>query len=442
MIDWRQNQGAKLYQHARQRIPGGTQLLSKRPEMFLPEQWPAYYSRCKGCEVWDLEGRRLVDMTTGGIGTCPLGYADDDVNAAVKAAIDGGSMCTLNCPAEVELADLLCRIHSWASMVRYARCGGEAMAVAVRIARAFTGRDKVAFCGYHGWQDWYLAANLADDKNLDGHLLPGLEPRGLPRGLLGTALPFRYNQIEELEAIAARHGQELAAVVMEPIRWDMPKDNFLQRAKDIAGKAGAVLVFDEITVGWRLAIGGAHLPLGVQPDMAVFAKAMSNGFPMAAIIGTEPVMQAARTSFVSSTYWTEAIGPTAAVAAIAKMQRIGLPKILAQAGTAVMEGWRRLARKHDFRLNPGGHPSICHFSLDYGEDSQTILTLLTQGMLDRGYLTSAAFYPTATHTQPVIGEYLAALDEVLAVVKDAIDKKKVRQLLRGPVAHKGFRRLN
>ena len=171
------NSGAKLYLHAKDRIPGGTQLLSKRPEMFLPDQWPAYYSRCKGCEVWDLDGRRLTDMSTMGIGSCILGYADDDVNLAVREAVDRGSMCTLNSPAEVALADLLCELHPWAQKVRFARCGGEAMAVATRIARAWSGRDKVAFCGYHGWHDWYLAANLADDSNLDGHLLAGLEPR-------------------------------------------------------------------------------------------------------------------------------------------------------------------------------------------------------------------------------------------------------------------------
>src|SRR3990172_11778141 len=206
------NTGQRLYQQAKKRLPGGTQLLSKRPEMFLPDQWPSYYSRAKGVEVWDLDGNKYIDMSYNGIGTCILGAADHDVDAAVKEVIEAGSMSTLNAPEEVELAELLCELHPWAEMVRYARCGGEAMAVAVRIARAHTHRDRIAFCGYHGWHDWYLAANLADDSALDGHLLPGLEPAGVPRGLLGTALPFRYNHLEELKAIASQHRKDLAAI--------------------------------------------------------------------------------------------------------------------------------------------------------------------------------------------------------------------------------------
>jgi len=224
-------------------------------------------------------------MSYNGIGSCVLGAADPDVDASVKEAIDAGSMSTLNAPEEMELAELLCELHPWAEMVRYARCGGEAMAIAVRIARARTQRDRVAFCGYHGWHDWYLAANLADDRALDGHLLPGLEPAGVPRGLMGTALPFRYNHIAELKSIVSRYRSELAAIVMEPIRDHDPAPGFLEEVREIAAHIGAVLVMDEITAGFRLNTGGAHLVFGIEPDIAVFAKAISNGYPMAAIIG-------------------------------------------------------------------------------------------------------------------------------------------------------------
>jgi len=175
----------ELYRKAKKIIPGGTQLLSKRPEMFLPELWPAYYDKAKGCEVWDLDGKKYIDMSTMGVGSCILGYADDDVNKAVKSAVDRGNMCTLNAPEEVELAELLLKLHPWAEMVRYARTGGESMMIAVRIARAKSGKDTVLFCGYHGWHDWYLSSNLADEKSLDGHLLPGLNPLGVPRALKG-----------------------------------------------------------------------------------------------------------------------------------------------------------------------------------------------------------------------------------------------------------------
>ena len=211
---------------AKKIIPGLSQLLSKRPDQFAPDVWPGYFSKASGVEVWDLDGNRYIDMSIGGIGANVLGYADPDVDAAVHKAIDAGTSCSLNCPEDVELAELLCSIHPWAQMVRFARTGGEAMAVAVRLARAYTGRDKIAFCGYHGWHDWYLAANLGTENALGEHLLSGLDPTGVPRGLKGTSLPFRYNHLEELEAIISEHGDDLAAIVMEPIRSAWPKDGF------------------------------------------------------------------------------------------------------------------------------------------------------------------------------------------------------------------------
>ena len=216
-----QGTGQKLWKKAKTLIPGGNQLLSKRAEMFLPDQWPAYFKKAKGIRVTDLDGKTYTDFSRMGIGACVLGYADSDVNRAVKKAVDSGSMSTLNSPEEVELAEVLTNLHPWADMVRYARTGGEAMSIAVRIARAYSGKEKIAFCGYHGWHDWYLSGNLASDKNLDGHLLPGLEPRGVPRGLLNTAIPFRYNHIEELEEIVKKYS--IGVIVMEPYRHEEPE---------------------------------------------------------------------------------------------------------------------------------------------------------------------------------------------------------------------------
>ena len=328
------NSGLLLWNKAKKIIPGGSQLLSKRSEMFLPNQWPSYYAKAKGVEVWDLDGNKYLD-TYASVGACILGYADPEVNQAVIKAINNGSNSTLNCPEEVELAELLCQLHPWAKMVRYARTGGESMAVAIRIARAYSGKDIVAFCGYHGWQDWYLSANLASNKNLDGHLIKGLKPKGLPRCLKGTALPFHYNNVKELEKIVKKN--KVGVIVMEPIRNDWPEKNFLKKIRALADKAKAVLIFDEITIGWRLNIGGSHLKLGVTPDMAVFAKGLSNGFPMAAIIGKEKIMQAAQTSFISSSYWTERIGPAAALASIKKMQKLNVPKHLDKIGKLLLK---------------------------------------------------------------------------------------------------------
>jgi glutamate-1-semialdehyde 2,1-aminomutase len=199
----------QLYRLAKSLIPGGTQLLSKRPEMFAPDQWPGYFREAHGVETVDLDGQHYVDMTTMAIGACLLGFNDPDVTEAVVARVRNGSMCTLNNPEEVELAQLLLSLHPWAENVRFGRSGGEAMAIAVRIARAATGRDVVAFCGYHGWHDWYLAANrttATGEDALQKHLLPGLSPSGVPSQLAGTALPFNYNQIDSLAKIVAEHG--------------------------------------------------------------------------------------------------------------------------------------------------------------------------------------------------------------------------------------------
>lgn len=443
------NAGWELYERAKTMIPGGTQLLSKRPELFLPDGWPVYYTKAKGCHVWDLEGRRFTDMTTTGIGACLLGYADDDVNAAAKQAIDAGNMTTLNPPAEVELAQLLCKLHPWARMARFARTGGEAMAVAVRIARAHTGRSHVACCGYHGWGDWYIAANLSTDHALDGHLLPGLQPSGVPRELTGTSLTFRYNHAEELEALAARPGVSLAArpgvslaaIVMEPMRFAEPTNDFLTHVRDIAHRTGAVLIFDEITAGWRHCLGGVHLRLAVQPDIAVFAKSLSNGFPMAAVIGNEPVMQAAQDSFISSSFWTESIGPAAALAAVRKMERVDASRQTTQAGAAVQEVWRSLAARHRLDISVAGWPALCTFTLNYGDQAGALRTLLTQEMLDRGFLANTAFYATTAHERSVIDEYAAALDETFEVLAAAVAAGDVKKRLRGPVAHAGFSRL-
>ena len=218
------NSGQKLYKKAKKIIPGGNMFLSKRPEMFLPNQWPSYFSKAKGCEVWDLDNNKYIDMSVMGIGTCTLGYGHPEVDEAVRQTVNSGNMSTFNCPEEVYLAEKLVELHPWADMVRYARGGGESMAISVRIARAHTGREKVAFCGYHGWHDWYLAANLSDEAALDGHLLPGLSPRGVPRGLAGTAIPFNYNKLDELEAIVSGREDEFAAIVMEPIRSAYPDE--------------------------------------------------------------------------------------------------------------------------------------------------------------------------------------------------------------------------
>jgi glutamate-1-semialdehyde 2,1-aminomutase len=429
-----------LYRHARQRIPGGVQLLSKRPEMLAPEQWPAYFREARGCETWDLDGRHYYDFSTNGIGSCLLGFRDPDVTAAVRRRVALGSMCTLNVPEEVELADLLCGLHPWAEQARFARCGGEACAMAVRIARATTDRSVVAVCGYSGWQDWYLAANLGDSDALRGHLLPGLDPLGVPRELRGTTRPFTFNSREQFDALLAQCGDRLAAVIMEPCRNADPDPGFHEYVRDGAHRVGALLIFDEITIGWRLCHGGAHLKLGVAPDLAVFAKALGNGHPMAAVIGTGAALSGAHASFISSTYWTEGVGPAAALATVRKMRSRDVPGHIARIGGLVQDGWAEAARRHALPVRVGGYPCLAHFAFQHPQ-ADALRTLFTQQMLGRGYLAGTGLYPTLAHDEVVTGRYLEAVDAVFGEVAAALSQDKVLESLRGPVAHSGFKRL-
>lgn len=435
-----QGTGQELYRKARRIIPGGTQLLSKRPEMFLPDQWPAYYSRAKGAECWDLDGRRYLDFATNGIGATILGFADPDVDAAVIGAIQAGQMCTLNAPEEVELAELMLELHPWAEMVRFQRGGGEAMAVAIRIARAATGRDRVLFCGYHGWHDWYLSANLHESQALDGHLLKGLEPAGVPRGLRGSVLPFHYNDVDALEALAAQYGNEVAAIVMEPERDHGPAEGFLERVRAVASRLGAVLIFDEVTSGFRLNTGGLHLLRGVSPDIAVFAKAMGNGYPIASVIGRRDVMDAAQRAFISSTSWTERIGPTAALAMLRKHRANDVGAHLDAVGRAVQAGWRSAAADAGIPIHISGITPLSHFDFQV-EQPAVAMTLFIQEMLDRGFLAAASFYATYAHQEAHIEAYVAAVREVFATVAEARSTGSIESRLRGPVKHSGFQRL-
>jgi len=429
-----------LYKKAKRIIPGGAQLLSKRQEMFLPELWPAYYERAKGCEVRDLDGKRYIDASYMGIGSCILGYADRDVDNAVKKAINKGTMATLNCPEETELARLLCQIHPWAKMVRFARTGGEAMAIAVRIARAKARKDLILFCGYHGWHDWYLSSNLADDKSLDGHLLPGLEPRGVPRGLKGTAIPFNYNDTKGFLKLLKRNKNKIAAVVMEPIRNYYPEKGFLETIRKETERTGIVLIFDEITAGWRLTFGGAHLKFKVYPDIAVFAKAISNGYPMAAIIGRKEIMEAAQDTFISSTYWTERIGPVAALATINRLKTNRVPQHLVRIGKKVQAGWKRLSEKHNLNITISGIYPLSHFSFNY-HNPLVLKTLFTQEMLAKGFLATTAFYASYAHKEGHIAKYLEAADEVFVFISRRLEKGKPEKYLKGPICHSGFKRL-
>jgi len=431
----------ELYLKAKKIIPGGTQLLSKRPEQFLPDYWPAYYKDAKGCKVWDLDDKEYIDASFMGIGANIIGYSDDDINLAVKNVIDSGNMTTLNPPEEVELAEKLLSLHSWAQMARFTRSGGEAMMVSVRIARAATRKDIVLFCGYHGWHDWYIAANLSNDSALDGQLLPGLKPAGVPRHLKDTSFPFSFNNKNEFFNLLSVYKDKIAAIVMEPIRNIEPEKGFWECIQSETSKNGIALIIDEITAGWRLNLGGAHLLYSIEPDISVFAKGISNGYPMAAIIGKKKYMDAAQDSFISSTYWTERIGPTAALATINKMEKYNVQEHLINIGKIIQSGWKTIAEKTGLAINVSSIYPLSHFEFLY--DNKLVLkTLFTQEMLERGFLATNSFYCCFAHTEVIVQHYLNTVEEVFSLIKKSIDGNSSEKLLKGPVCQSGFKRLN
>lgn len=431
-----------LQRRAEERIPGMTQLLSKRPDRFSRGVWPGYYSKAQGAHVWDLDGNKYLDMSIGGIGATVLGYADPDVDNAVREAIGKGVASSLNCPEEVELADLLCELHPWADQVRYARSGGEAMTIAVRIARAKTGRSKIAFCGYHGWHDWYLAANLQQGTALDGHLIGGLAPTGVPRELTGTAVPFRMNSLEDFSNAISQCGEDLAAVVMEPLRNFAPDPEFMKTVRKAVDKAGAVLIIDEISAGLRYNTGGAHLIMHpVEPDMAVFSKALGNGYNISAIIGRRSVMEAAQSTFISSTNWTDRVGPAAALTTLKKHAKYKVYEHLVALGEAVQKGWSEAAENAGLPIEISGMKPMSHFRIP-GPDWGYVKAYFVQEMLKKGFLASDLFYSMYAHTKDDVERYLCAVGEVFEDISNQLSKGTIHKNIQGEPAMMGFERLN
>jgi len=334
----------------------------------------------------------------------------------------------------------LIELHPWADMVRLARTGGEANAMAIRIARAASGKDKVAICGYHGWHDWYLSANLDDDDNLSGHLLPGLNPKGVPKNLKGSVIPFNYNRIDELETIIKNH--DIGVIKMEVSRNDEPQDDFLIKVRKIASENNIILIFDECTSGFRQSNGGLHKLYGVEPDMAVFGKALGNGYAITAVIGRKEVMDVAQSTFISSTFWTERIGPTAALKTLEVMDKTKSWELITNIGKGIGEKWKALGEKHQLPVKVSGLPSMIGFVIQSNEWLK-YKTYITQEMLKNNILASNVIYVCTEHGQQEIDNYFQILESIFKVISACESNDMlIDSLLDGPVCHSGFKRLN
>lgn len=431
----------RLYDRAMELIPGGTQLISRRPTRFAYGVSPVYAERAKGARFWDVDGNEYIDWVSG-IGAIILGYADEVVDEAVKEQISRGLNTSINSELEVELAELLVETIPCAEMVRYAKGGGDACTIAVRIARGATGRDKILFCGYHGWHDWYLAANLSADANLDQHLFPGIEPIGVPQALQGTAMPFPYGDLDALGALLDENRGEVAAIIMEPLRSSQPPEGYLDGVAKIAKQHGTVLIFDEVSTGFRLTAAGTQPHVGVTPDMAVFAKSISNGYPMGAVVGKRDVMQAAEQMFISSTYWSDAIGLRAALTTLQEVRRREVPAQLQRLGAELKQRLTAVAEETGLPMRCEGidvHPHL-HFEVD--DDLKTkVNTLYIQEMAKRGCHGYTSFYLNAAQGPAEVEQTVDAARETFTIIAAGLADGRIDALLECGTQQEYFRRL-
>ena len=437
------NLGQKLWKKAKILIPGGNMLLSKRPEMFAPNQWPVYYSKAKGCNVWDLENRKYLDMSLMSVGTNILGYSNKYIDDSVIEAIKKSNMSSLNCPEEVYLSEKLIDMHQHFDMIKYARTGGEANAIAVRIARAASGKDKIAICGYHGWHDWYLSANLNNnDSNgvLKDHLLPGLSTEGVPKNLKNTVYPFKFNNFKKLEKICSE--QKIGVIKMEIFRNIPPENNFLKKVRNLATKKGIVLIFDECTSGFRESFGGLHLKYNIKPDMCILGKALGNGYPITAVMGKRNIMENAQTSFISSTFWTERSGYVAALKTLEIMEKIKSWKIISDQGKKIKKIIQSLANKNNINLIISGLDACPSYTIKSNEWMK-YKTLITQEFLKMKILGGNTTYVSTAHTDQILKKYELNLNKIFNLIKKIENSEiKLDNCLQGPICHSGFKRLN
>ncbi len=429
-----------LYRQAKNLFPYGTQLFSRRPELGAFGQAPVYFERMKDAHFWDVDGNEFVD-TAMGVGPVILGYGYDKVDAAVKAQIDRGVLGSINNALEIETAQAIVDMIPCAEMVKFCKSGGEADAIAVRIARGYTGKEKVLFCGYHGWHDWYLAANLESDSSLDQHLLPGLSPRGVPASLGGTCLPFEYNNPGQLRSLLEANDGEVACIIMEPTRFRQPDEGFLEGVRALADEHKVLLIFDEVITGFRMARGGAQEYFGVAPDLATFAKAIANGYPLAATVGRREIMASQADNFISSTYWSDCASLAAGLATLNEIKNEPVIETINKTGRTLISNLKQTVENYDLAVDIAGHGFDFTVIFNYGVLSNKIMTLFIQEMVARRIYTNGIFYPCYTHTDEDVEKILAAADEAFALIKQGVEGNNIEKLLKAPERRAGFRRL-
>ena len=433
------NTGQKMWKRALKSIPSGNMFFSKNPDITLPNLWPTYFTKAKGYKIWDLDKNLVNDFYLMGVGTNLLGYANNEIDRVVKENISKGNMSSLNSIEEVLLAEKLINLHPWSDYAMFARTGGEANAMAIRIARAYSKKDKIAICGYHGWHDWYLAANLNDPKKLDQHLLSGLKTNGVSQSLYGSTLSFNYNDFKSFEKVIKK--KDVGTVIMEVMRNEPPKDDFLKKIRDECKKRKIVLIFDECSSGFRENYGGLHLNYSVNPDICMFGKALGNGYAITALVGKANIMQKSRESFISSTFWSERIGYTAALKTLEVMYKKKSWELVSNYGLKIKEVWSNLSKKYNLELKIGGLDAIPNFSFN-SKNHLKYKTYISQEMLKNKFLASNIVYVSTSHDNNILLKYKNKIEKIFKEIKDCEEGKNIDNLLETKICQNTFKRLN
>lgn len=415
----RYQRSKEMLRRVEQVIPLASQTFSKSRIQY-PDAAPHFISHGKGSHVWDVDGNEYIDFINGLLPVI-LGYADQDVNQAVSEQLEKGVSFSLASPLEGELAEMLVEIIPCAEMVRFGKNGSDATAGAVRVARAYTGRDRVAFCGYHGWQDWYIGATPRN--------------RGVPEAVRELTHGFTYNDPASLEKLFLQYPGEFAAVIMEPMNTEDPAPGFLEKVREISHREGALLVFDEIITGFRFSLGGAQELFNIEPDLASFGKSMANGFPISAVVGKREFMKEMEEIFFSFTFGGEAVSLAAAIATIRKIQAEKVVNRLWETGAVIYEAVQRLLGEHslhNFIEIKGKPPWTLLLFKDYGEvTSWEIKSLFMQEMLERGLLISAGHNISYSHSDDDIKKLLDSYNAVFSILRRAVEERSIRERLYG-----------
>jgi glutamate-1-semialdehyde 2,1-aminomutase len=410
----------KLWKKALKFIPSGNNFLSKNPSRFKSRNWPIYFTKSKGCEIWDLENKKYTDFSFMGVGTNILGYSYSKVDKEVIKVVNNGNLTTLNCPEEVQLAEQLVKMHKWSDSVKFARTGAEANTIAVRLSRAFNKKNKIIVCGYHGWHDWYLSAKLSKKNFMDTHLFPNLKVNGVPTSLKGSTYSIKFNDIHSILKILKKD-RDISSIIMEVERDKKPNLDYLKSVRKICDKNNICLIFDECTSGFRETYGGIHLKYKIYPDIAMFGKAIGNGYALTAIIGKKKIMNESKNTFISSTFWSERIGYAAALATLKEMKRIQSWKKIKLKGQYIKKSLHKIAQKYDLDIKFFGLDSLIRFEIlnlgnfDYAK-------FINEQMLKKNFLATQNIYVSIAHTKKKIDNYLKYIDYIFKKISHKKNK--------------------